>query len=165
MRSKTDDLEELLQQNLKLRRDLVAEVARANKPRRVTGWGVVYWVGLVVIPILISAGLALSSATLCLGTNGHHGGVLTATAFWLPRQKWRRMPTEFDPDDLKAQLAKLDDYEIERRIERKMWEGDRLRVAQKVLKERIRSRTSANQTPQLLWELAAILGALIISLG
>ena len=39
MRSKTDDLEELLQQNLKLRRDLVAEVARANKPRRVTGWG------------------------------------------------------------------------------------------------------------------------------
>jgi hypothetical protein len=24
------------------------------------------------------------------------------------------MPTEFDPDDLKAQLAKLDDYEIER---------------------------------------------------
>jgi len=75
------------------------------------------------------------------------------------------MPTEFDPDDLKAQLAKLDDYEIERRIERKMWEGDRLRVAQKVLKERIRSRTSANQRPQLLWELAAILGALIISLG
>ena len=71
------------------------------------------------------------------------------------------MATEFDPDDLKAQLAKLDDYEIER----KMWEGDRLRVAQKVLKERIRSRTSANQTPQLLWELAAIFGALIISLG
>ena len=75
------------------------------------------------------------------------------------------MATEFDPDDLKAQLAKLDDYEIERRIERKMWEGDRLTVAQKVLKERIRSRTSANQTPQLLWELAAIFGALIISLG
>jgi hypothetical protein len=75
------------------------------------------------------------------------------------------MATEFDPDDLKAQLAKLDDYEIERRIERKMWEGDRLRVAQKVLKEGIRSRTSANQTPQLLWELAAIFGALIISLG
>jgi hypothetical protein len=75
------------------------------------------------------------------------------------------MATEFDPDDLKAQLAKLDDYEIERRSERKMWEGDRLRVAQKVLKERIRSRTSANQTPQLLWELAAIFGALIISLG
>ena len=75
------------------------------------------------------------------------------------------MATEFDPDDLKAQLAKFDDYEIERRIERKMWEGDRLRVAQKVLKERIRSRTSANQTPQLLWELAAIFGALIISLG
>ena len=75
------------------------------------------------------------------------------------------MATEFDPDDLKAQLAKLDDYEIERRIERKMWEGDRLRLAQKVLKERIRSRTSANQTPQLLWELGAIFGALIISLG
>ena len=72
------------------------------------------------------------------------------------------MATEFDPDDLKAQLAKLDDYEIERRIARKMWEGDRLRVA---LKGRIRSRTSANQTPQLLWELAAIFGALIISLG
>lgn len=50
------------------------------------------------------------------------------------------MAAEFDPDDLKAQLAKLDDYEIERRIERKMWEGQRLKVAQKVLKERIRSR-------------------------
>ena len=69
------------------------------------------------------------------------------------------MATEFDPNDLKAQLAKLDDYEIERRI----WEGERLRVAQKV--ERIRSRTSADQRPQLLWELAAIFGALIISLG
>jgi hypothetical protein len=73
------------------------------------------------------------------------------------------MATEFDPNDLKAQLAKLDDYEIERRIERRIWEGERLRVAQKV--ERIRSRTSADQRPQLLWELAAIFGALIISLG
>jgi hypothetical protein len=75
------------------------------------------------------------------------------------------MATEFDPNDLKAQLAKLDDYEIERRIERRIWEGERLRVAQKVLKERIRSRTSADQRPQLLWELAAIFDALIISLG
>jgi hypothetical protein len=57
MPSKTDDLEEVLQQNLKLRRDLVAEVARANKPRRVTGWGVVYWVGLVLIPVLILCGV------------------------------------------------------------------------------------------------------------
>jgi hypothetical protein len=57
MPSKTDDLEEVLQQNLKLRRDLVAEVARANEPRRVTGWGVVYWVSLVLIPILILCGV------------------------------------------------------------------------------------------------------------
>jgi hypothetical protein len=74
------------------------------------------------------------------------------------------MATEFDPDDLKAQLAKLDDYEIERRIERKMWKGERLKVAQKILKERIRSRTRADK-PQLLWELAAISGSLIISLA
>ena len=33
------------------------------------------------------------------------------------------MATEFDPNDLKAQLAKLDDYEIERRIERKLFQG------------------------------------------
>jgi hypothetical protein len=66
---------------------------------------------------------------------------------------------------LKAQLAKLDDYEIERGIERKMWEGERLRVAQKILKERIRARNKEHQTPQLLWELAAIFGSLIISLG
>jgi hypothetical protein len=45
------------------------------------------------------------------------------------------MATEFDPDDLKAQLAKLDDYEIERRIERKMWEGDRLRALKKFSKK------------------------------
>ena len=50
------------------------------------------------------------------------------------------MATEFDPEDLKAQLAKLDDYEIERRIERKMWEGDRLRVAQKVLRHDLEQR-------------------------
>jgi hypothetical protein len=64
MPSKTDDLEEVLQQNLKLRRDLVAEVARANKPRRVTGWGVVYWVGLVLIPILTTLPIAMASEVM-----------------------------------------------------------------------------------------------------
>ena len=72
------------------------------------------------------------------------------------------MVTEFDPNDLKAELAKLDDYEIERRIEREIFEGKRLKVAKKILEERRRARTE--QTPQLLWELAAIFGALIISL-
>jgi len=75
------------------------------------------------------------------------------------------MATQFNPEQLKAHLAKLDDYEIERRIERKMWEGERLKVAQKILKERYRTRNRANQTRQFLLELAAILGALIISLG
>jgi hypothetical protein len=74
------------------------------------------------------------------------------------------MAAEFDPDGLKAQLAKLDDYEIERRIERKMWEGERLKLAQKILKERYRARNALDQT-QLLWELGAIFGALLISLG
>jgi hypothetical protein len=74
------------------------------------------------------------------------------------------MAAKFDPDGLKAQLAKLDDYEIERRIERKMWEGERLKLAQKILKERYRARNALDQT-QLLWELAAIFGALLISLG
>jgi hypothetical protein len=73
------------------------------------------------------------------------------------------MVTEFDPNDLKAELAKLDDYEIERRIEREIFEGKRLKVAKKILEERRRARTE--QTPQLLWELAAVFGALIISLG
>jgi hypothetical protein len=50
------------------------------------------------------------------------------------------MATEFDPRDLKAQLAKLDDYEIERRIERKMWEGERLKVAQNSQREDPRSK-------------------------
>src|SRR4051812_31318858 len=75
------------------------------------------------------------------------------------------MATEFDPLDLKAQLAKLDDYEIERGIERKMWKGERLRVAQKILKERIRARNKEHQTPQLLWELAAIFGSLSLGLA
>ena len=73
------------------------------------------------------------------------------------------MVTEFDPNDLKAELAKLDDYEIERRIEREIFEGKRLKVAKKILEERRRARTE--QTPQLLWELAAVFGALIITLG
>jgi hypothetical protein len=75
------------------------------------------------------------------------------------------MATEFDPDVLKAQLAKLDDYEIERRIERKMWQGERLKVAQKILKERYRARNGSYHTRQLLLELVAIFGALIISIG
>ena len=75
------------------------------------------------------------------------------------------MATQFNPEQLKTHLAKLDDYEIERRIERKMWEGERLKVAKKILKERYRARNRANQTRQLLLELASILGALIISLG
>jgi hypothetical protein len=58
MASKNDDLEEVLQQNLKLRRELVAEVASANRPKRVTGWGIIYWVGLVLIPVLILCGIA-----------------------------------------------------------------------------------------------------------
>lgn len=73
------------------------------------------------------------------------------------------MATEFNPEQLKAHLAKLDDYEIERRIEREIFEGKRLKVAKKILEERRRARTE--QTPQLLCELAAIFGALIISLG
>ena len=73
------------------------------------------------------------------------------------------MATEFDTKELKAQLAELDDYEIERRIEREIFEGKRLKVAKKILEQRRRDRTE--QTPQLLWELAAIFGALIISLG
>ena len=73
------------------------------------------------------------------------------------------MATQFNPEQLKAHLAKLDDYEIERRIEREIFEGKRLKVAKKILEERRRARIE--QTPQLLWELAAIFGALIISLG
>jgi hypothetical protein len=45
-----------------------------------------------------------------------------------------------------------------------MWEGERLKLAQKILKERYRARNALDQT-QLLWELAAIFGALLISLG
>jgi len=74
MPSKTDDLEEVLQQNLKLRRDLVAEVARANKPRRVTGWGVVYWVGLVLIPILILCGVGFVLRYIVWGLTGTTAG-------------------------------------------------------------------------------------------
>ena len=72
------------------------------------------------------------------------------------------MATQFNPEQLKTHLAKLDDYEIERRIEREIFEGKRLKVAKKILEERRRARTE--QTPQLLWELAAVFGALIISL-
>jgi len=60
MASKTDDLEEALQQHLELRRELAAEVVKASKPRRITGWGVLYWVGLVLIPVLILCGVGLA---------------------------------------------------------------------------------------------------------
>jgi len=86
----------------------------------------------------------------------------------LLRASWGRfcdgMATEFDPEKLKAELDKLADYEIERGIEQKIWDRERLKVAKKTLKDRARKR--AEQTPhQLLLELAAIFGALIISLG
>jgi hypothetical protein len=73
------------------------------------------------------------------------------------------MATEFDPKELKAQLAKLDGYEIERMIERKTWQGERLNLARQILEERYRARNGSDQTHQLLWELAAIFSALIIS--
>ena len=75
------------------------------------------------------------------------------------------MATEFDPEVLKAQFNKLDDYEIERRIEGKMLEGERLKVAQKILEARYRARNRTDQTRRLLLELAAILASLIIALG
>ena len=54
----SDELEELLRQNLELRRKLAAEVA--NEPKRATGWGVVYWVGLVLIPVLVLCGVGVA---------------------------------------------------------------------------------------------------------
>jgi hypothetical protein len=56
----SDELEDVLQQNLKLRRELVAEVAKANEAKRVSVWGVVYWAGVVLIPVLILSGAAFA---------------------------------------------------------------------------------------------------------
>jgi hypothetical protein len=60
MTSKSDDLEEVLQQNLKLRRELVAEVTKANETKRVTVWGALYWAGVVLIPVLILCATAFA---------------------------------------------------------------------------------------------------------
>jgi hypothetical protein len=65
MTSNRDDLEEALRQNLELRRELQTEIAKASERRR-SGWGVLCWVGLVLIPVLILWGLALPSVTLFL---------------------------------------------------------------------------------------------------
>ena len=55
----SDELEELLRQNLELRRKLAAEVA--TEPKRETGLGVIWWIGLVLIPVVIlcAVGFAL----------------------------------------------------------------------------------------------------------
>ena len=55
-----ENLEEVLQQNLELRRELVAEVTGTRETKRVTGWGVLYWVGLVLIPVLILCGVGFA---------------------------------------------------------------------------------------------------------
>jgi hypothetical protein len=60
MTSKRAELEEILQQNLKLRRELVAEVAKANEAKKVTGWGALYWAGVVLILVLILCGAAFA---------------------------------------------------------------------------------------------------------
>jgi len=51
-----EDLEDELRANLKRRRELAAEVAGESK--RATGWGVVFWVGLVLIPVLVLCGVS-----------------------------------------------------------------------------------------------------------
>ena len=56
------------------------------------------------------------------------------------------MATEFDTKELNAQLAELDDYEIERRIEREIFEGKRLKVAKKILEQRRRDQNRANSS-------------------
>ena len=58
MSSKSDDLEKVLKQNLKLRRELAAELNGTNEPNR--GWGVLYWVALVLIPVFILCGVAFA---------------------------------------------------------------------------------------------------------
>ena len=75
------------------------------------------------------------------------------------------MATEFDPDQVKTQLTKLDDFEIERRIEQKALTGQSLEVARQILKARQRTRHNGERGKQLLFELAAILAGLILSLG
>ena len=52
------DVEDELRANLKLRRELVAEVAGESK--RPTGWGIVFWVGLVLFPILLLCGVGFA---------------------------------------------------------------------------------------------------------
>ena len=54
----SDDLQKELRQNLELRRKLAVEVA--SEPKRATGWGVVFWVGLVLIPVLILCGVGFA---------------------------------------------------------------------------------------------------------
>ena len=59
MTSHSDDLEEALRQNLELRRELKTEIAKASEMRG-SGWGVLYWVGLVLIPVLILCGVGFA---------------------------------------------------------------------------------------------------------
>ena len=59
MTSNRDDLEEALRQNLELRRELQTEIAKASESRG-SGGGVLYWVGLVLIPVLILCGVGFA---------------------------------------------------------------------------------------------------------
>jgi hypothetical protein len=64
MTSDTDDLEQQLRQNLELRRELAAEVAKAKdsstSQRRSRGF---YWLGILLAAVLLVAGLALMVAS------------------------------------------------------------------------------------------------------
>jgi hypothetical protein len=61
--SDPNDLEEQLRQNLKLRRELAAEVAKAKDsraPKRVSRG--LYWLSILLAAVLIVAGIALMLA-------------------------------------------------------------------------------------------------------
>jgi hypothetical protein len=63
MTSDSDDLEQQLRDNLKLRRELSAEVAKARdsrtSPRVSRGF---YWLGIILAAVLLVAGIALMVA-------------------------------------------------------------------------------------------------------
>jgi hypothetical protein len=60
MASKRGDLEKALKQNIELRRKLAAEVTSESEPKRETGWGVIWWIALVLIPVVILCGLGFA---------------------------------------------------------------------------------------------------------
>jgi hypothetical protein len=88
MTSDTDDLEEALRQNLELRRELAAEVAKAKDKRAKQGGGIAYRLGWVLYWICVALALLAALVSVAAYASPHEpndqflGAAVTAVVLY-----------------------------------------------------------------------------------